>query len=285
MKNNMTTPRRQFIAQIAATGAAACAWPAAFAQSDATESTWARIQRTKVLRIGAVAGASPYYHKSLATGQWEGFMIDFAKMLAEHLHVKLELNETTWGNSVLDLQANKLDVFFGLNPTPARALVVDFSDPLFNNAFMVIAKKGYEPKTWAELNKPEVKIAVDVGSSHDQMIGKVCPNATIIRLEKAADATMAVQTGRADVQVLASVIALTVASKNPALGKVLLPTPIEGTTTTLGFRKEADRTWITYVNKWIADTRATGKVREVVLSNLEKLSGLKREQVPSQLGF
>lgn len=281
----MTSTRRHFIAHTAAFGAAATLSLPAFAQGDAVESTWARIQRTKVLRTGAVAGAAPYYNKSLATGQWEGFMIDFEKMLAEHLGVRLELQETTWGNSVLDLQANKLDVFFGLNPTPARALVVDFSDPLFNNAFMVIAKKGYEPKTWAEMNKPEVKIAVDVGSSHDQMIGKVCPNATIIRLEKAADATMAVQTGRADVQVLASVIALTVASKNPTLGKVLLPMPIEATTTTLGFRKEADRTWINHVNKWIADTRASGKVKEVVLANLEKLSGLKRDQVPPQLGF
>ncbi len=279
------TTRRQFIAQSAALGSAVTLGLPALAQSDAAESTWARIQRTKVLRTGAVAGASPYYDKSLSTGQWSGFMIDFEKMLAEHLGVKLELHETTWGNSVLDLQSNKLDVFFGLNPTPARALVVDFSEPLFNNAFMVIAKKGYEPKTWAEMNKPEVKIAVDVGSSHDQMIGKVCPQATIIRLEKAADATMAVQTGRADAQVLASVLALTVASKNPTLGKVLLPMPMEATTTTLGFRKETDRTWINYVNKWIGQIRADGKVKEVVLANLEKLSGLKREQVPAQLGF
>ena len=279
--------RRHLIAQTAAIGSLASIGLPAFAQqaADGMESTWARIQRTKVLRTGAVAGGSPYYNKSLATGQWEGFMIDFAKMLADSLGAKLELNETTWGNSVLDLQANKIDVFFGLNPSPARALVVDFSDPLFNNAFMVIAKKGYEPKTWEEMNRPEVRIAVDVGSSHDQMIGKVCPKANIIRLEKAADATMAIQTGRADAQVLASVIALTVASKNPTLGKVLLPTPMEATTTTLGLRKETDRTWINYVNKWIADTRASGKVKETVLANLEKLYGLKRDQVPPQLGF
>lgn len=281
------TNRRQFIARVAAAGAAgtASSWATqAFAQAE-PESAWARIHRTKVLRIGAVAGAAPYYHKDLASGEWQGFMIDFAKNLAGSLDVKLDINETTWGNSVLDLQSNKIDVFFGLNPTPQRALVVDFSDPLFNNAFVLVARKGFNPKTWEELNKPDVKVAVDIGSSHDQMVTKTLPNAQIIRLEKAADATLAVQTGRADCQVLAVVLALTVMSKNPTIGHIVLPTPTQATTTNLGFRKENDRQWIEYVNKWIAQTRASGKVKQVVLSNMQALSGVKPDQVPTEISF
>jgi polar amino acid transport system substrate-binding protein len=279
------TNRRQFIANVATTGLTALAAPHVLAQADAAETTWARINRTKVLRIGAVAGAAPYYHKDLASGEWQGFMIDFAKSLAGSLNVKLDINETTWGNAVLDLQANKLDVFFGLNPTPQRALVVDFSDPLFNNAFVLLARKDFNPKTWAELDDPNVKIAVDIGSSHDQMITKTCPKAQIIRLEKSADASLAVQSGRADAQVLVTVLALTVVSKNPAIGHVVLPTPVQATTTNLGFRKETDRAWVEYVNKWIAQTRAGGKVKDVVLSNLQKLSGVRPDQVPAGTSF
>jgi polar amino acid transport system substrate-binding protein len=279
------TNRRQFITNVAATSLTALGAPYALAQPDTTESAWARINRTKVLRIGAVAGAAPYYQKDLASGEWQGFMIDFAKSLAASLNVKLDINETTWGNAVLDLQANKLDVFFGLNPSPARALVVDFSDPLFNNAFVLLARKDFKPTTWAELNDPAVKIAVDIGSSHDQMVTKTCPKAQIIRLEKSADASLAVQTGRADAQVLVTVLALTVVSKNPTIGHVVLPTPVQATTTNLGFRKEADHKWVEYVNKWIADTRAGGKVKDVVLSNLQKLSGVRPEQVPAGTSF
>jgi len=278
------TNRRQFIAGVAVAGAASTWTDLVLAQADA-ESAWARINRTKILRTGAVAGAAPYYHKDLATGEWKGFMIDFANDLAASLKVKLEITETTWGNSVLDLQSNKIDVFFGLNPTPQRALVVDFSDPLFNNAFVLVAKKDFNPKTWEEMNKPEVKIAVDIGSSHDAVVTKMCPNATILRLEKAADATLAVQTGRADCQVLAVVLALTVISKNPTVGHIVLPTPTQATTTNLGFRKETDRQWLEYVNKWIAQTRASGKVKQVVLSNMQSLSGVKPEQVPSEISF
>ena len=279
------TNRRNFMTQVVAAGTVLLESGNLYAQSDAAESAWARIQRTKTLRIGAVAGAAPYYQKDIATGEWQGFMIDFAKSLSSSLGVKLDITETTWGNSVLDLQSNKIDVFFGLNPTPARALVVDFSDPLFNNAFVVVARKGFQPKTWAELNDPKVKIAVDMGSSHDQVVTKLAPNAQISRLEKSADATLAVQMGRADAQVLVTVLALTAISKNPTIGQVVVPMPVESTTTTLGFRKEGDKTWINYVNKWIAQTRAEGKIKPVVLANLQKLSGVKPEQVPAELPF
>jgi polar amino acid transport system substrate-binding protein len=278
------TNRRQFITSTAAAGFTALSLPQAFAQAD-NESAWARINRTKTLRIGAVAGAAPYYQKDLASGEWQGFMIDFAKSLAASLNAKLDIVETTWGNSVLDLQANKLDVFFGLNPSPQRMLVVDFSDPLFNNAFVLLARKDFNPTTWAELNDPNVKIAVDIGSSHDQMITKTCPKAQIIRLEKSADASLAVQSGRADAQVLVTVLALTVVSKNPAIGHVVLPSPVQATTTNLGFRKEADHAWVEYVDKWIAKTRAEGHVKDVVLANLQKLSGVKPEQIPAGTTF
>lgn len=275
--------RRQFMASLVA-GSLAAGW-VPFVSAQGAETTWARIHRTKTLRIGAVAGAAPYYNKNLITGQWEGFMIDFAKELAGTLGVKLDILETTWGNFVLDLESNKLDVFFGVNPSPKRAEVIDFSDPLFNNAFVGLARKGFEFKTWEDLNKPDVRIAVDLGSSHDQIVTKMAPKAKVSRLEKAADATMALQTGRADVQILVIVLALTQLSKNPSLGHIVQPTPVQSTTTNLGFHKEADSTWRDYVNKWIVQERASGKVKQTVLRNMEKLSGVKPSQVPPEISF
>lgn len=277
--------RRRFIAHgvtLAALGAGYL--PGAFAQTTAGgESTYARIKRTKVLRIGAVRGQAPYYNKDLVSGEWVGFMIDFAKSLAASLGVKLEVQETTWGNSVLDLQAHKIDVFFGLNPTPVRRETVGFSEPLFNNAFTIVAKKGFAPKTWAELNNPGVKIGVDIGSSHDQMITRVCPNATIVRLEKADDATLALQTGRVDCQVLVWLLALNVLKKNPSLGSMIVPMPLEATSTNIGVPKEDDKAWLDTVNKWIAQERAAGKIKVTVLDNLQKLSGVRPEDVPPQI--
>ena len=108
---------------IGAATASALASPAVAQAADPNESTFARIRRTKKMRIGAVGGGAPYYMKDLSSGQWKGFYVDIAKALADDMEAELEITETTWGNSVLDLQSNKIDIFFGLNPTPKRALV------------------------------------------------------------------------------------------------------------------------------------------------------------------
>ncbi|MCO6689469.1 transporter substrate-binding domain-containing protein [Pseudomonas shirazica] len=83
-----------------------------------TETSLARVERTKTLRVGTVNGAIPYFNKNLVTGEWSGFGPDFAKNLADEMGVKVQYVETTWGNAVLDLQANKIDVMFGMAATP-----------------------------------------------------------------------------------------------------------------------------------------------------------------------
>ncbi|WP_018260112.1 transporter substrate-binding domain-containing protein [Methylobacterium sp. WSM2598] len=251
-------------------GAAAVAAPAA-AQPTAGETTFERVRRTRKLRIGAVNGGAPYYYRDLASGQWKGFYIDICKALADELECELDVTETTWGNSVLDLQAGKTDVFFGLNPTPKRALVVDFSVPVFANAFTFITRKGFERKTWAEMNDPAVRIAVDAGSSHDAVVTRLAPKAQITRLKGADDATAALQAGRVDAQCLVFILSLTVLKKNPALGQFTLPMPIFSTTSNAGFRREADKTWRDYVSTWIEFNKGMGFIRSAIIGNLESV--------------
>lgn len=253
----------------AAATAVAVSTPAAAQSTPETESTFDRIRRTKKLRVGAVAGAAPYYHKDLATGQWRGFYVDIVKALAAELEAELEIIETTWGNSVLDLQANKTDIFFGLNPTPKRALVIDFTVPVFNNAFSFLTKPDFAPKTWAELNSPSIRIGVDAGSSQDQVATRLAPKAQITRLKTADDATAALQAGRIDCQCIVFVLAVTILKKNPALGKFLLPTPIFQTTSNAGVRRETDKTWRDFVNTWIDFNRGLGFIRSAIITNME----------------
>ncbi|MDU6731397.1 MAG: ABC transporter substrate-binding protein, partial [Bradyrhizobium sp.] len=102
---------RRDIGSLVGLGAAAAALAAgsvaspALAQSQ-PESTFAQIRRTKKLRIAGIVGTEPYYHKDIATGQWSGFCVSMATELAKAMEAEVEIIESTWGNSVLDLQAN-----------------------------------------------------------------------------------------------------------------------------------------------------------------------------------
>lgn len=239
-----------------------------------------RVKASGVLRIGAVADGAPYYQKSLSDGSWRGFYIDICTKLAEDLGVKLSITETTWGNSVLDLQADKIDVFFGLNPTPERQKVIDFSGPVFKNAFTLIVRKGVEGQTWNDFNKPEMRIAVDAGSSHDSAVTRHAPKAEVARLKTASDATAALQARRADAQCLVLVLAMSLRAKNPSIGELLLPTPLDSTTSNAGFRREEDQTWRTHVTKWIEDNRASGFVKDAIIRNMA-LVGVKESDFPA----
>lgn len=272
--------RRDFVAgSMLAAGAAS--WATALAQ--ASESTWERVTRTKVMRVGAVDGGLPYYKKDMVSGEWLGCMADFYRGLAKSLDAKLDITPTSWGNSVLELQSQKIDIFFGLNPTPARLQVIDFTDPVLNIAFAAVCKKGYAPKTWAELDQPAIRVVVDKGSSHDTLATRLLKNAEITRLDSAVDATLALQVGRADAQILVLPLALSLASKNPAVGQVVILTPEEVATSNGGVRKEADTRWLKHVNGWLASERASGNIRKTFISNLKSVGGVSEDKIPPQI--
>lgn len=242
-------------------------------------SSLERIKSSGTLRIGGVADGAPYYQKSLTDGSWRGFYIDICQKLADDLGVKLSILETTWGNSVLDLQADKIDVFFGLNPTPERKKVIDFSGPVFKNAFTMIVRKGVGGTSWDDFNKPSIRIAVDAGSSHDAAISRHAPLAEVARLKTASDATAALQSRRADAQCLVMVLALSLRAKNPSIGELVMPTPADFTTSNAGFRREEDQAWREYADQWIASQRESGFVKEAIIRNMG-LVGVRESDFP-----
>ena len=139
----MEVNRRQFYGLLGLVGVAGAVKAAPAAAQVDNKSTLQRIQSTKKLRIAVVANQEPYFKKNLSSGEWTGFCLAMARDIAEQLDVKLETLESTWGNSVLDLQANKVDMAFGLNPTPKRALVVDFPPAMFYNISSLVGRKGF----------------------------------------------------------------------------------------------------------------------------------------------
>src|SRR5262249_60319447 len=136
-----------------------------------------RVERAKVLRIAALPGEAPYFNKDIATGEWSGMCVEMAKDIAGVFDAKVEYLESTYGNSVLDLQANKIDLAFSLNPTPKLALVIDFTHPFYLHGFGMVGKKGFKAANWPELDKPEVKIAFDIGSVHGIAGRRFAPHA------------------------------------------------------------------------------------------------------------
>jgi len=274
--------RRQFVHYTLASGLT-LALPAAFA--DEPESTWARVKRTGRIRLGAINGATPYFNKDLVSGEWKGFCADFGRDLAKYLKVEVDWVETTWGNAVLDVQTNKIDAQLAMAPTPQRREVVDFSNYLYNNINTVVARKDLNFQRWEELDSPNIKIAVDIGSSHDQVVTRLLPKATIQRFETSAAATMALQSGRVDCQVLVVLLSTALLAKLPNIGHIVFPSPDEVAPTNIGIRKQTDQTFTNNVNAWLEDARKAGRIREAIVSNMASMAHVAPTAFPPQLKF
>jgi polar amino acid transport system substrate-binding protein len=268
---------------VGAAGASTILPIAAHAEEPSAESTIDRIKRTKTLRIAALPGEAPYFNKDISSGAWSGMCIEMAKDIAGVFEAQVDYLESTYGNSVLDLQANKIDLAFSLNPTPRRALVIDFTHPFYLHGFGMVGKKGFHASNWSELNNPDLKIAADICSVHEIAARRFAPKATIVALKARDDCILAVQTGRADCVILAVNLGLTAVKKNPALGEFqMLHQPRVQLPTCMGVRMESDKRWRDFLNAWVDYNRGIQQIREWLYAGLA-INGVKPEDVPSDV--
>ena len=287
-ESKISEERREALRYALAIGSGAALAAATVAPAraeDAADNTLDRVRAAGVMRIAVLPGELPYFNKDLASGTWSGMCIEMANDIAKLLDVKLDYIESTYGNSILDLQANKIDVGFALNPTPQRALVVDFCGAVFHHPFGAMLKKGMEAKTWADINKPEVKIAVDVGSANEAVARRFAPNATIKSLKSRDEVMLEMSSGRVDCVVNALVLGLTAIAKNPNLGTYkILKSPSVSVASATAVRREPDKAWRDFLSVWIDYNRGIGQMREWFVKGLA-LSNVKPEDVPVELNI
>ena len=273
--------RRLFAASAAAAASASAVLAReAHAQAQPAESTFERIKRTKVLRIAALPGEAPYFNKDINSGAWSGMCVDMAKDMAANFDGEVEYLESTYGNSVLDLQSNKIDLAFSLNPTPKRAMVIDFTHAFYLHGFGMVGRKGFKAANWADLDKPDVKIAFDIGSVHEISARRFASHATLIALKTRDECVLAVQSGRADCVIMAVNLGLTAIKKNPSLGEFqMLHQPRIQLPTCMGVRKEANKDWRDFLNAWVDYNRGIQQIREWLYGGLA-INGVKPEDIP-----
>jgi polar amino acid transport system substrate-binding protein len=250
----------------------------------AREPNLARILRTRRLRVGAPLGEEPYSYKNSATGQWSGFLVAMAGDLAAALGVELAIVETNWADMVTDLHTGKIDLAYGPSPTAQRAMFADFSTPLFHDTFAILARQGFAPKSWSELNVPESLVAVDTGSAREEAVRRFAGNAAITGFKTREEALLAVQSGRADCFVATVFFALAALKKNPQIGELIVPAPQLRAARCPAVPYDDDRRFRGVVDAWSEDNRGIGQIRNWIMAGLANL-GIEPSDLPSDVSF
>ena len=216
------------------------------------------IKQRGTLNYPVMSGEEPDFIKDPKTGEWTGIYPDWGREMAKLLGVKVNFVETTWGNLAADFQAGRLDLAFGVNPNPQRGLVVDYVlEPIVEGVWTILAREGFAPKTWRELNQPSVRIAAQSGSTMQVIAETMAPQATIVLVKSRDQAVLEMQSKRVD--------AILLADQNSAqlhkagIGKAIVPEPVlRNPMMTAVPRKAGNAGFINLLANWSMQKRTLG---------------------------
>jgi len=183
------------------------------------------------------------------------------KAMADALGAKLETVEVSWGNAIAALQSDKIDIMFMLDATPERKQAVDFPEsPLLYYSLAVLARDDLPAKTWEDLNKPGVRIAVPQASSMDRFVSEHAAKADLQRFPDNAAAIAAFQSGRVDAVCLFHP-PLLAARQRLGKGKIVVPTPAQSQASSAAIRK-SDPEFVAWVDKELAAFYKSGQTQK-----------------------
>ena len=224
--------------------------------------TLATVRRRGRLRVGVAASMPWVMHDK--DGQLVGFSVDLAKRLADDMGVQLEIVPTSWPHIIDDLLDNHFDVIAsGLWITPARALLVNYSQPTSMGAVSLIAGRALAGKltTAADFNTPNISIVVNGGTEMEEVAARQFPQAKLVRIDINDDPLAPVLEGKAHGAVVMSPVArLTVAASQDALFQ---PSGSELVTASAALAvRKGDPDFLNFVNAWLTYHREAGWTRE-----------------------
>ncbi len=248
--------RRTFTTTLAAAAGGILAAPA-FAQGTGTLD---EVKRRGSLRVG-VTQAPPWYSKDARTGEWSsGVGVSVGKAMAAALGVRFEPVEVTWGTAIAALQANRIDIMYVLDATPERAEAVDFpASPLLFYSLAVLAKDDLAVRTWEDLNKPEVRIAVPQATSMDRFLTNSVAKAAIQRFPGNTEAIAAFQAGRVEAVCLFHP-PLIAARQRLGSGKIVVPQPTQSNPSSAAVRK-GDAPFLAFVEQQVGEYYRSRKIQ------------------------
>ncbi len=164
---------------------------------------------------------------------------------------------------VAGLQSNQFDLMFILDPTPQRALSIDFPpSPVLWYPLALLGADDAKVTTWADVNDPKYRVGVTLGTAQDQYISRVIPKAVITRFGDNGAVIAAYQARRIDFACLTAP-AVDLVRARLKTGQTIVPKPVNAVAAGAAIRQEADARWCDYLTTVVSYYYNTGKTQEI----------------------
>lgn len=263
----------------------------AVAPSFAQDSVWKRIQDTKTVKLG-VAPYAPFSYKDPRGGEggvkqgsdtWRGVAVMLGQSIAEDLGANVEIVELSWASAIAAIQTGQVDLFFGLDGTPQRAAAVEFiHTPVYKYGVVFFGREDLAAGTWADLNKPEVRLGIVNGTNFDAMVQEYAPDASVQRFPSTSEVLAALQTGQIDGTIATPSAADFAKSKMRKGQVVLMQEPAIYLPILAAIPPQQDQRWRNFLETSFAYMTDSAETRKIYQAEVA-VGGLKPEDV--SIGF
>lgn len=267
----------RFTRQIAACTVVAASLLSAAPSHAAGPDAWAAVKKAGVLRCGA-AVAPPYVMRDPKTGAYSGFFSDLCRDFGQNvLKVKVEFVDTSWDNIVAGLQSDKWDLSLALNDTPEREKAVAFSAPAtdYNVSFVYNKNNPRVPKNLrsiADIDKPNVTVAVMSGTSQDKAISAELKQARIMRLPGNDETRLSLISKRADLLADANITNMLLTEAHPDWAASFNPAPpLAQQEVAFGLRKDTPKADLDVLNDYLAQQVKSGAVNRLIKTSVQAM--------------
>ncbi|MCL7419603.1 MAG: ABC transporter permease subunit [Methylobacter sp.] len=227
----------------------------------------------KPLKIGVSATREPFSFVD-KNGRVTGHDGELARIIGAKLNRPVEFYNMKFMALIPALQSGKVDLIVtGMTATDERKKFVDFTQPYYANAQVMLVRKSAtvkpapsesSAKDGDEISKLEhidgKRIGVLGGSAGDLAARKHFPNATFQVFTAAADAALAVKTRKTDAFVYDKSVLLNLAEKNPEL--VILDEPVDKLEVAAAIRKD-NTALLAEINRVLSELKQEGTLQRL----------------------
>jgi cyclohexadienyl dehydratase len=218
-----------------------------------------RILSAGKLRVGTTGDFRPMSFRDPATGAYAGYDIEVVEQLAKDMEVQIEFVPTDWKTLLNGVVTDKYDLTTSASMNVGRAKVAAFSEPFVEFGTVPMTLKANLPRFqgWSSIDKPDVTVAVTLGTVFDEQARAFFPTARIKAVEAPARDFQEVLTGRSLVSITSNVEAAALIEAYPELAVV----PVDGPRATRPgafLLAREDQVWINFVNSWVRINHANG---------------------------
>jgi polar amino acid transport system substrate-binding protein len=247
------------------------------------DSTLNGIMHRGELRIGLEVGFMPFEmidkrsgmrQKEIRHGDFRrkgrklslvGFDIDIGIEMARELGVKPVFVDTLWPSIIPALNLGRFDIIFGgMSVTEERWKKVDFADPFMTVGQTVLlnAKHKSTATSYKDLNDPKYVVVSKPGTTGEEAVKKLIPNATYETADTEIEGAMRVLQGTADAFVYDFPFNAVFNAMHPSDQLVFLDEPFTEEPIAWAIRKD-DPDFMKFLNGFLAQIKADGRFDKI----------------------